>query len=313
MTPWVDLSTGINPWPYPNIEIDPEAVLNLALSQNLMGCRIAMAQYLKVAESTLVLAPGSELLIKLLPNIISPKKVAIISPTYGDHQRAWSGTAYDVEELSALPGRMDDYDSIVLCHPNNPDGRLYDIDVLETTRQGLARKGGWLIIDEAYADLYPSLSMTHMAGQDGLIILRSLGKFFGLAGLRLGAILAPPAILGVVSNRLGVWPISGPTLTIATRAYQDQAWQEQTRHRLQKARDTLDEGLRAGGLNIVGGCDLFRFVETQDAVSLWDHLARSGIYTRLFRWSDKHLRIGLPADKQQLQRLSTALQSLSFK
>ncbi len=305
--PWVDLSTGINPWPYPVGGIPEAAYHHLPTQAAYERCRAEMSQAFGAPPESLLLSPGSELLIRLLPGVISPRRVAILSPTYGDHARAWKSAGCEVIETDAPLDMAGAADAVILCNPNNPDGRRFDPDRLMTAAETLAARDGWLIVDEAYADLYPELSVAVHGGRNNLIILRSFGKFFGLAGVRLGALIAPPPVLTSLSEQLGVWPVSGPALAIGARAYHDRSWQEKTRVRLKEARGHLDETLTAAGLHIAGGCDLFRLVQTPDAAFLWQRLAKKGIYVRRFDGSDCLLRIGLPADPESEQRLAGAL------
>lgn len=306
--PWMDLSTGINPWPYPNTNTPKDAVTHLPSQSQYEACRTAMAASIDISPDRLALAPGSELLIRLLPTILRPRAVAILAPTYGDHADVWHASGAQVTETDDPLSMENQVDMIVLCRPNNPDGRLFKRDRMEAARVHLASKSGWLVIDEAYADLLPS--QQSMAGGDlgGLIVLRSFGKFFGLAGLRLGGMIAPHHILHTMRERLGAWPVSGAALGIGERAYTDRDWQDETRRKLTQARIELDRVLTGSGLTVSGGTDLFRFVETDgNAHDLWVNLAASGIYTRRFEWSRTHLRFGLPKSQIELDRLKTAL------
>ena len=306
-TPWIDLSTGINPWPYPVGALPPSAWQHLPTEAAMQACRTAMAHAIGAPEASLLLAPGSELLIRLLPTVIAPRSVALLSPTYGDHARAWRASGAEVIETAdplALAGHVD---ALVLCNPNNPTGMVLERSHLGQALARQAARNGWLIVDEAYADLVPALSLAPLAGAGNLIILRSFGKFFGLAGLRLGALLGPPPLLGSLSHRLGVWPVSGPALAIGTQAYADLAWQSETRDRLAAARRRLDKILLDSGLWIAGGTDLFRLVRTETAPQLWHRLAEAGLYVRRFDYAPDLLRIGLPANVEAEHRLTAAL------
>ena len=305
--PWIDLSTGINPWPYPVPDVSPDTLNALPTRDAYQQCRAAMASVIGVPADTLALAPGSELLIRMLPQIISPKRVAVLTPTYGDHAQVWRTAGCDVLETTSPLSLSSDVDAVAICNPNNPDGRLFQPDELEAARAKLAERGGWLIVDEAYTDLAPELSLARHAGAPGLIVLRSFGKFYGLAGLRLGAIIASEDILRPISNLLGVWPVSGLALDIGKRAYQDTSWQVSTRARLDDARRRLDEILVGTGIKEVHGTNLFRFVECEDAHLIWRRLAERGIYVRRFSWSNQHLRFGLIANEAAETRLLEAL------
>lgn len=309
--PWIDLSTGINPWPYSETDIPEVALKTLPTRASYQACKTAMANAIGASPESLVLAPGSELLIRLLPHLIQPKIVAILSPTYGDHEIVWRGRNVQVTPTLDPLAFADTVDAIIVCNPNNPDGRRFSPAALEAARKTLAQRGGWLIVDEAYADLTPELSLAHRCGAEGLIVLRSFGKFFGLAGLRLGAMIAPVPILEAASEFLGSWPVSGSALSIGTRAYRDLEWQANTRARLKAASERLESLLNEVRLSPVGGTHLFQYVKTNDAHQVWAHLARQGIYVRRFEHSDQHLRIGLPPTAVAEQRLHTALSLLA--
>ena len=305
--PWIDLSTGINPWPYPVPHFPSDTLQHLPTEAAYNHCRTAMANALGARPDTLALAPGSELLIRLLPRIIAPNCVVVLQPSYGDHAQVWRAAGCEVIETHDPLSRAKTADAVVLCNPNNPDGRLFDPSELNALRQELAHRGSWLIVDEAYADLAPEFSLAQYGGEPGLIVLRSFGKFFGLAGLRLGAILAPDNILKEMRDLLGVWPVSGLALEVGAQAYSDHAWQADTRKKLEEARKRLDGILRDGGFRNIQGTDLFRFVACEDAHGVWRQLAEAGIYVRRFPWSKEHLRFGLPADETAEARLRAAL------
>ncbi|MEM9751585.1 MAG: threonine-phosphate decarboxylase CobD [Pseudomonadota bacterium] len=305
--PWIDLSTGVNPWPYPETAVSPEAFAHLPTRACQEACVTAMEDAIGAPRSSLLLSPGSELLIRLLPDVIRPRRVAILAPTYGDHSAVWKRAGADVEETSDPLRYASSVDAVVVTNPNNPNGRIFDRRALEAARQTLAAHGGWLIVDEAYADLVPELSLAASAGAGGLIVLRSFGKFFGLAGLRLGALLAPADVRDAVAARLGVWPISGAALEIGARAYRDTAWHARIRDKLGDAAIRLDETLKAGHLVVVGGTSLYRFVEAPNAHSVFERLAQAGVYVRRFNWSKTHLRIGLPPTLDGETRLRAAL------
>ncbi|MEL7452312.1 MAG: threonine-phosphate decarboxylase CobD [Pseudomonadota bacterium] len=305
--PWIDLSTGINPWPYWDTTVSSEAFKRLPTEAAYRACLCAMAKAIGTADEFVALAPGSELLIRLLPLLIHPRKVAILSPTYSDHSVVWRQAGADVIETNSPLADVEAVEAIIICNPNNPDGRTFSPDVLEEARRELAQRGGWLIVDEAYGDLDPTNSISPAGGRDGQIIIRSFGKFFGLAGTRLGALIAPAPLRAAMADQLGVWPVSGGALEIGARAYADLDWQAGTRIALADASARLKDILLAGGLKPVGGTDLFQYVEIDDAFAIWEHLARKGIYVRRFDWSDRHLRIGLPANPQEEARLAEAL------
>lgn len=305
--PWVDLSTGVNPWPYGNVQIGPAALARLPQRDDYATCRAAMAAAWQAPDSAIVLAPGSELLIRLLPTVLNVNRIAVLSPTYGDHAQAWRHAGAEIVETEDPLSHANSVDMVVICNPNNPDGRQFAPSALREAYMQLARRGGWLVVDEAYADLDPALSLAADGGAEGLILLRSFGKFYGLPGLRLGALIAPTQVRNAMTERLGVWPVSGAALEVGSNAYRDLDWQSKMRPRLADARQRLDDIWINAGQRVIGGTSLFGLYRVDNAHAAWQILAQQGIYTRRFESSKTTLRIGLPRDEEQENRLADAL------
>ncbi len=302
---WLDLSTGINPWPYPLPALGPEAWTRLPGSAEDGALRAAAARRFGVADRAHVLAgPGTSALIQALPRTRAPGRVDVVTPTYGEHPRAWAAAGHQVREVA----RLDDADAPVqvVVNPNNPDGRVADPRMLAARAAALAARGGLLVVDEAFGDMTPALSVAP-ALAPGLVVLRSFGKFYGLAGLRLGFLLALPEVLAPVAAQLGPWPVSGVALAVGAAALADDGWTRDTTTRLEGAAADLDAVLRDAGCTVVGGTSLFRLAAHAEAARLYDRLGRAGILVRAFPWRGDWLRFGLPADADQLRRLAGAL------
>ncbi len=179
-----------------------------------------------------------------------------------------------------------------------------------TLAEDLRRRGGVLVIDEAFMDVGPpGASLAADAPCGNVVVLRSFGKFFGLAGIRLGFALAAPALAARLGASLGPWAVSGPALAVGAKALADADWIERTRKRLEKAATRLDTMLTASGLAIVGGTSLFRLAHSPAASALFRHLGRAGIFVRAFPDNANWLRFGLPANARHWQRLDAALAS----
>ena len=305
--PWLDLSTGINPWPYVVPTLAPEAWTRLPTEEARKVCEGAMANAFGCAPEACRAVGGTEIAIRLLPSILRSRSVAVRSPSYADHRHSWHSAGADVLEIEDPLEVVDDVDTVVLVNPNNPDGHRWSVGEMEEARRRLTRRGGWLIVDEAYADLDPEASMAPAAGRAGLIVLRSFGKFFGLAGVRLGAFLAPPGVLDELGEKVGGWDVSGPALAVGEAAYADKIWQKKTRNRLADASLALQQVLSDAGLQDAGGTELFRYVKTEDAAAVWRGLAENGVAVRRFENCNQALRFGLPPDPQSLSRLAKAL------
>jgi len=168
-----------------------------------------------------------------------------------------------------------------------------------------------LVVDEAFCDVAPNASIADQAGREGLVVLRSLGKFYGLAGVRLGAALTNSSLGQRLDDRLGPWAVSGPALKIGTFAWADIKWQNRTLRKLQTSREDLEMLLQRYGLDVVGGTSLFVLACHDDAAGLAEHLAKKHILVRQFPGQVKWLRFGIAGKKSNLNRLGKALVSFA--
>ena len=298
---WIDLSTGISPWAYP-AAIDAENLRRLPEPGALAMLEAAAAAVFGSDPAATVAVPGSDIALRLAARLIPARSPAILGPGYSGHRAMWPDAAV-LTDLAA-----EHHDALVLARPNNPDGAKVDRDLLADAARRLAAKGGWLIVDEAFADTETEPGIA-AAKWPGTIVLRSFGKFFGLAGLRLGFVIAPPGFAASLRQLLGDWPISGPAIAIGTAAYHDLAWQSAQQRRLGDAAARLDSVLSEAGLAIAGGTPCFRLIDTPDAALLFEHLAHRAILTRPFADNPRRLRIGLPASETETARLQHALQT----
>ena len=304
LSDWLDLSTGINPqgWPVPPI---PAPVWQRLPEVN-DGLEAAAAAY--YGTESLLPAAGSQAAIQALPRLRAPGRIGVLSPSYAEHAHAWRRVGHQVELLPAdsLDAAITRLDALVLVHPNNPTGVRFPLALLLDWRARLAVRGGWLGVDEADMDATPEGSMAHHVGLPGLIVLRSLGKFFGLAGARVGFVLAEPAVLEGLREHLGPWTVTGPSRWVAARALSDHAWQVTARHALDRARSRLADLLRRQRLPVAGGTELFQWAPIPDAAFWRDALARRGILVRYFT-DPPALRFGLPGGESAWRRLELAL------
>jgi len=296
---WIDLSTGINrcPWPVPPL---PEPVWRDLPTEAAMQAAAAAACAHWGAAAALPVA-GAQAAIQILPRLWSPGRAAVLGPTYNEHAAQLQAAGWQVDQVPAPEG-LAGADLAVIVNPNNPDGRrLPPAQVLAIA--GSVRR---LVVDESFADVDPALSVAAQAS-DTVIVLRSLGKFWGLAGLRLGFVLAGPRRLGQVAEGAGLWPVSGPALAIGAAALADTAWAGATRTRLAADALRLDRMAMGAGWALVGGTGLFRLYRTPDAAAAQDRLARARIWTRRFPYSATWLRLGLPGPEAEWDRLAAAL------
>lgn len=304
---WLDLSTGINPhgWPVPPVP----AAAWARLPQDDDGLEAAARDYYRAPQALPV--AGSQAAIQALPRLRAPGRVVVLAPGYCEHAAAWARAGHtpvpvapdELADPAELAARAE---VVVLTQPNNPTGHHWPPQTLLALHDQLAARGGWLVVDEAFADATPRISLAARSQRPGLVVLRSLGKFFGLAGARVGFVLAAPTLLDRLRDALGPWPLAGPSRHIATAALADRAWQRATRARLAQDCARLVALLTRHGLRPAGGTALFQWIPTAQAPGLHVALARHGVLTRLFE-NPPGLRFGLPGDAAAWQRLDAAL------
>jgi len=276
---WLDLSTGINPVPYPAPVLPADAWTALpdkAAYARLIGFA---RSFWNVPEGVAILpTAGASAIIAALPRLIGEGEVAIPGPTYNEHGAAFKAAGWTLT--------ADARDAIVAVHPNNPDGILWSKDQLTAPMR---------IIDESFCDVMPDASLMHLSKRTGTVVLKSFGKFWGMAGLRLGFAIGDPDIITDLSEVLGPWNVSGPALSIGAEALADPAWADDTRARLAADSDRLDALMASKGAPLVGGTTLFRLYEVADAKAAQTQLAQNHVWSRTFPYADNWLRLGLPA------------------
>ncbi|PPD21822.1 MAG: threonine-phosphate decarboxylase [Methylomonas sp.] len=306
---WLDLSTGINPngWPVPALPADCWQRLPDDDDELLTA---AQAYY---ANTNLLAVAGSQAAIQTLPALRPRSRVGVLHPAYAEHAAAWRKTGHDVIELTEamIDEAIARLDVLILINPNNPTGRLWPAQRLLAWHTRLAEHGGWLIVDEAFIDaIAHDHSLCPLPTRPGLIVLRSIGKFFGLAGIRVGFVSAEPPLLHSLRETLGPWSISRPARHVAALALADLPWQRQAAQALQHSGQRLEALLRDCGQPASGGCTLFQWLHSERAIWLHEALARQGILTRSFD-RPQSIRFGLPGNEADWSRLQTALAQLA--
>ena len=301
---WIDLSTGINPVPYPVPELGQRAFTALPTQSDMDALRAAAAECYATRAHVIPLA-GAQAAIQAVPHLTGQGVARVLAPTYNEHAAALRACGWTVEEAGtrdALSGA----DCAVVVNPNNPDGSRHDPRHL----MALAGQVGLLVVDESFADPEPDLSLAplllHEAGEN-VILMRSFGKFYGLAGLRLGFALSGPEIAARLAELAGPWPVSGPAIEVACTALGDRDWQRQTCARLTRDAARLDAMAHRAGWALVGGTPLFRTYHTPDAIAAQAHLARHHIWSRVFPYSRHWLRLGLAGPQEDWDRITAAL------
>lgn len=306
--PWIDLSTGINPIAYPMPSLPASLFERLPSPADHKDLEAAAAEAYGASDpATLVAAPGTQILISLLPALWPRSHIAILGPTYAEHARAWRGAGHDVAEIGSTDG-IGEADIVVVVNPNNPDGGTLRREALLEQADRLRQRNGWLVVDEAFADFDGDETLVPVLPENA-IVLRSFGKTYGLAGVRLGFAVAAPGIAERLRKALGPWSVSGPAMEVGRRALRDHAWRRAAQEaRAQDAR-RLDALLAPHSDQALGGTILYRLMGSRRAPDLFSHLGRHGIWVRRFQFDSCLLRFGLPGSEEAWKRLENALAS----
>lgn len=302
---WLDLSTGINPIGYPVPPAPPKVWQRLPGDVEPL-LRAARDYYL--AEDLLLVA-GSQAAIQALPRLRPHSRVTLAALTYNEYAHAWKRQGHAVQAVAPreFDARIAETDVLIVCNPNNPTGERIEPERLLEWHARLAAHDGWLIVDEAYIDSMSHASVVPFACRPGLIVLRSLGKFFGLAGARVGFVAARRGLLHALEDELGPWSVAGPAQFAAIVALRDQDWQAQTRAALIASERRLHALLACAGM-AAQGTALFQWWQHKRAADLHRALAQQAILTRWIQDGDGGgLRIGLPGDETDWRRLEQAL------
>lgn len=306
---WLDLSTGINPNPVSLPDIPVHAWHRLPDRHLVDSARNAAARYYRSGDILPLPVPGTQSVIQLLPRLVQAgRRIAIFAPTYGEYARVFLAAGFAVDEIAAPDQLTGEHGLAILVNPNNPTGRAYFPDDIVAMARQMKANGGTLLVDEAFGDTQPDLSVARsVSAHPNLVVFRSFGKFFGLAGLRLGFVIAADPVLSAFREWLGPWSVSGPALAIAAQLMTGDA--EALQSAIAERKSALDAVLSNAGLAIVGGTPLFALVEHRQALRLHVHLCRARILTRKFDYAPSWLRIGLAPDIVGDTRLAAALRS----
>lgn len=301
---WLDLSTGINPHGWPVPPLPPSAWSRLPEDDD--GLEAAARAY--YGTDLLLPVAGSQAAIQALPRLRPPCRVGVLHPGYAEHIHAWRRAGHEVSAVpvAGLDEAARQVDVLVVINPNNPTGDRVVPEILLEWHAWLAARDGWLVVDEAFMDPIPADSLAPYSTRRGLLVLRSLGKFFGLAGARVGFVLAESSLLDRLRAQLGPWTLAAPSRWVAERALADRVWQEATRGQLVKKAERLAALLSQHGLATGGGCALFQWVPAPRAAAVHEWLARQGILIRLFT-EPASLRFGLPGLEAGWARLDQTL------
>jgi cobalamin biosynthesis protein CobC len=304
---WLDLSTGINPVSTPLPKLSSHVWQALPDDDNMQSCLDAARYFYDIpANAPLIAAPGVQAIIQLLPHLRPGRKAAILGPTYGEYAHVFQTLGGGCRIISSIDDLQDEA-FVIAVNPNNPDGRVLLGNMLTKLAETLATKSALLIVDEAFCDLTPELSVAKHAGMRGLLVLKSFGKFFGLAGVRLGFAAGHVDDIAILERLLGPWAVSGPALAIGTACLSDTDLRSKIISQIQRNSSAQCTLITKTGLNLMADTGLFHLIEHSGVKDIYERLAHQRILTRIFTDQPKWLRLGLCKNASERARLASAL------
>ena len=305
---WLDLSTGVNPHAYQLPPIPSSSLTRLPeppeIERLLDAARTA---YGWPSNASVAAGPGAQAMIQLLPYLRVRGSVAVVGRTYEEHAYVWARAGHQVTICDMQTA--EDADVVIIVNPSTPFGRMSSPETLQKLAERLSEREGLLVVDETFADVAPEIALGDRLASRGVVVLRSVSKFFGLPGLRLGFAAGDEEMVSELAGELGPWPVSGPALAAGLVALADEAWIATMRLRLTVDAMRLDGVLAQAGFTQLAGCDLFRAGRHTRAAAIHDSLARSGVWCRSFEERPDCLRFGLPGDDDGFSRLESALKA----
>jgi cobalamin biosynthetic protein CobC len=310
----IDLSTGISPRSYP---LDPsqfttEDLIALPQAEDEQHLVQIMRSTWSVADSAdITLGPGSSVLISLLPHLYHGRahRVLCPNPGYTEHEIAWRDAGFTIVTYAAgeVPAvEFDQVAAIVAVQPGNPMGNIAQVAAWKDLMDQAALHDVMVVMDEAFIDLMPEYSLAPHLGQKGCVVVRSLGKFYGLAGVRLGAALGHPDDMASMRRQMGPWAVSTMALHYGAQAIADTAWADDQRRWLSERMSSLKSGLADRGVTILGSTNLYCLIEVNEAAQIQEGLAKQGFWTRIFNENPRWIRLGLAVDDDVTARFFTA-------
>lgn len=308
--PWLDLSTGINPEPWRGSRACEVELGRLPDPQGLAALEAVAARAFGVTRGErLAATAGAEAAIRLSPILLGARSVDVVGPTYGSYVESWRAAGAGTRRIPWEAAERSDAEVLVIANPNNPDGRRMSRAALAGLARSRSLAGRWLIVDESFVETSPEVSVADLV-EPSLVVLRSFGKFYGLAGLRLGFLIAPPAVIDRLRALQGDWPVGADAIVMGAAAYADDDWRDRTAATLAKRAGWLDDLLTQARFEILGGTSLFRLARSPHAGRWFEHLCHAGVLTRPFADAPDQLRFGAPAERD-FPRLQAALEALT--
>ena len=304
---WLDLSTGMNPLSYPVCEL-PQAIFEELPYVSAEFCS-AVTKYYGMPNWLAV--NGSQSVIQSLPSVLNEKQLfPILLPDFGykEHQKHWQKTnelafyssLNEKKAISSIHEALgrNNQQHVLVINPNNPTAAMISAEQLLAIAERLA-DGAHLVVDEAFMDFSPECSLLKHEIPENVVVMRSFGKFFGLAGLRLGFVFSSnKEILHSIDERLGLWQVNNPAQFIANKALADEKWIKDRQAKIvimKQAMHKLFQPVLGEPINLKTASLFLTYqADAQNVLTVYKMLAESAVLSRVvLEGGQALLRIGL--------------------
>jgi threonine-phosphate decarboxylase len=254
-----------------------------------------IARHYRIDEGSVICGNGSTELIYLIPRALKPGRILLPAPTFSEYERACGNSSNNLKIIrcqlqgaqhfdldpSVFISSMRGCDMAFLCNPNNPTGRLVRRRDVLTIADAAREQKCHLVVDEAFIDFCPGESVMKAVGKNPyLMVLRSMTKFYALAGLRLGFGVFAPAVAGQLKKFKEPWTVNILAEAAGKAVLQDSAYQAEPRENLRMEKEFLEKGLSRLGVGYIPSSANYYLLRLKNAGSVVRGLAEKGILVR---------------------------------
>ncbi|MGV8058796.1 MAG: threonine-phosphate decarboxylase CobD [Smithellaceae bacterium] len=324
----VDFSSNVNPFTLPPSisQVIKSKIRDISRypDKESLKLKTALGKHLNIGVEHIVVGNGSVDIIYRAVYALKPASGLILLPAFGEYEKALSSVGAKIRYLlpkgrgnfvfstEEIVKNCDEVDIVFLCNPNNPTGMLISRKDLEYLAEKLRKKKTMLVLDEAFIDLTEEHSLIDLASKSSnLLVLRSLTKFFGLAGLRLGYAVGNSALIKRLQNSGQPWPVNVFAQATGEVLLQDEKFRNKSKRKLLQERDFLYRHLcRSKGLKPFQSSANFILAKIEGPLSsgqLQSRLIKCGLLIRdcsNFRGlNDKYIRVAVRSRKDNLHLL----------
>lgn len=298
----IDFSSNINPLGCPSsvrpLVRNGVALLTAYPDSHCLELREALAAAWGCSSQHIIAGNGSTELIHLLPRVLRPRRALIFTPTFSEYEASLRAAGCAIHTISLrdgegfrMPAReaisfLPRVDVLYLCNPNNPTGTLAEPNLLAALLAAAEKQKVLVVVDEAFMDFAPDHSLVRSAGRrNNLLVLRSMTKFFGIPGIRLGYLVGPPQLIKRLYRHKEPWTVNTLAQKIGIACMAEHRFAAETRRFVAAERAYLFSRLQSiPGLQPIPSAANYLLLKITcrrlSSAIVYEELARRGILVR---------------------------------